>query len=71
MAAKEGSKTRGRKPGVVPRKGGDYVAGARFKNNQTQIFLVKNACDMDDARRMVLDEVGRENVSCLLLSESR
>ncbi|MFV0370196.1 MAG: hypothetical protein ACK5JI_00935 [Azonexus sp.] len=71
MAAKEGSKTRRRKPEVVPRKGGDYIAGARFKNNQTQIFLVKNAYDMDDARRMVMDEIGRENVCCLLVSESR
>lgn len=71
MAAKESSKPRGRKPKALPKKRGDFIAAARFKDNQTQLYFVRNADDLDDARRMVLEEVGYENIRCLLVSERK
>ncbi len=71
MAANESSKPRGRKSKALPKKRGDYIAAARFNDNQTQLYFVRNADDIDDARRMVLEEVGYENVRCLLVSERK
>ena len=71
MAANESSKPRGRKSNAIPKKRGDYIAAARFNDKQTQLYFVRNADDIDDARRMVLEEVGHENVRCLLVSERK
>lgn len=68
MAAKEGVKTRGRKPKSPPRQKFEYVAVARFMDNETQLFHVRNAYSLEDARQLVLDEVGSSNVRCLLIS---
>ncbi|WP_415035760.1 hypothetical protein [Azonexus sp.] len=69
MGSKAGGGTPKKRLKNTPRKKVEYFAGARFKDNQTQLFYVRNANDMEDARRMVIDEVGRENIRCLLIAE--
>jgi hypothetical protein len=36
---------------------GDYLAAVRFRNGEKDLFRVRHALDVDEARRMVLDEL--------------
>lgn len=37
----------------------EYTAAVRYANGERELFYVLNANDMDDARRLVIDELGK------------
>lgn len=45
----------------------NYQAAVRYLDGRHELIEVRNACDLADARAMVLEELGP--LRCLLLSE--
>ena len=37
----------------------EYTAAVRYPDGKRELFYVLNANDMDDARRLVIDELGK------------
>ncbi|MCA1939125.1 hypothetical protein [Azonexus hydrophilus] len=55
------------RPRVAPRQRVDYVAAVRYPDGRSDLFYVRNADNLADAREMVLLEVGE--VRSLVLAE--
>lgn len=55
------------RPRVAPRQRADYVAAVRYPDGRSDLFYVRNADNLADAREMVLLEVGE--VRSLVLAE--
>ncbi len=64
--------TAARKPPATtrrPRRKLRFIAAVRFADGRSQCFSVDNACDHEDARRMVFDEL--DEVAAVVISDYR
>ena len=52
-----------------PRKRLRFIAAVRFANGHRQRFSVDNACNHDEARQMVFDEL--DDVTAVVISDYR
>lgn len=66
MPAAKRQPSPGRQPSH-PRR--EYIAAVRYPDGSRDIFHIRNANDLDDARELVLLEVG--DVRSLLIAERR
>lgn len=51
------AKTRNNRPGPRSRHHPEFIAAVRFCDGRRELFAVRNACDLADARELVLCEL--------------
>lgn len=69
MSPQKKRPTSPRKPETTaaPRRRPEYIAAVRYPDGRRDLFHVRNADDLDDARALVISEVG--DVAALVISQ--